>query len=111
MRTCFSTLLTLPVGQDERDLLEVHQPQTTLERPRPVYAPNLRMSPEENGRAKRVHKIERRLRLGIAVSQEELKVYRKSKDVDPALLLPKIYCKHLDVFSQKEQTSYSAPSM
>lgn len=100
--TCSVRDLERAVGQDEGDLLEAHQPQTTLGRPQPMYAPNHRISPEENGCAKQVHEMERQLRLAIAVSQEELEAYRQSKDVDPALLLPKIYCDYLDVFSRKE---------
>jgi len=67
-----------------------------------MYAPDPRTSAEENGRAKQVHEMEKQLRLGIAVSKEEVEAYRKSKDVDPALLLPKTYWEYLDVFSRKE---------
>ena len=66
----------------------------------PVYRTNPALSPEENQRAKEVHDME--VQLKIAVSAEDLEAYRKSKDIDPKLLLPPRYHDHLRVFQRSK---------
>lgn len=66
----------------------------------PTFAYNPRLSPEENHRREEVHAMNAQVR--ISVSAEELEAYRMSKDVDPAILLPKRHHQHLKVFRRSD---------
>ena len=46
--------------------------------------------------------MEKEIHLAVTVTQEDLAVYHKHKNVDSATLLPKLYTAFLDVFFRKE---------
>jgi transposase InsO family protein len=86
------------------------QPSVPAELAQPYrvpYVPDRRLSPAENQQRQNVHRMRQELRLAVSVSPEDLEKYRKSKEVDPALLLPVQYHEFLSVFDRKE--SYELP--